>query len=152
MFGLYGTGTHPKIAKSHAGMAGCMEDKEAIQGYINNFRRHLSPYLKPNIGLSSTVYPSESTGAIVEFTIGQGIANSDEFMESEPTVSDALSKIPQHAFGGELGGFHFAGTNVIAEDNRIILIKGGNDEKEWSDEAAQSDAKRVLPPSTGGTE
>ena len=62
----------------------------------------------------------------------------------------ALSKIPQRAFGGNFGGFLFGGTNVIAEGNRIILIKGGNGSEEWSDEGAQSDVKRVVPPAKGG--
>lgn len=127
-----------------------MKDIKTIQSYINNFRRHLSPYLKPNMGLSCKAYPAESSGAILEFMIGPGIANDDEFMQLEPTVNDVLSKIPQRAFGGNLGGFLFGGTNVITEDNRIILIKGGNDAEEWSDEGAQSDVKRVLPPSKGG--
>ncbi len=127
-----------------------MKDTKIIQSYINNFRRHLSPFLKPNIGLSCKVYPAELNGAILEFTIDPGIANDDDFMPPEPTVNDALSKIPQRAFGGNLGGFLFGGTNVIAEGNRIILIKGGDDRKEWSDEAAQSDVKRVIPPAKGG--
>ena len=47
-------------------------------------------------------------------------------------------------------GFVFSGTNVVMEDKRIILIKGGNDESEWNDKAALIDVKRILPPSSGG--
>lgn len=127
-----------------------MKNTKTIQAYINNFRRHLSPYLKPNIGLSCKVYPAEGSGAILEFTIGPSIANDDEFMPIEHTVNDALAKIPQRAFSGNLGGFLFGGTNVVMEDKRIILIKGGNDDTEWNDEAALSDVKRILPPSVEG--
>lgn len=126
-----------------------MSDFFTIQSYINNFRRHLSSFLKPNIGLSCKVYPVEREGAILEFTIGLGIKNSDEFMPLEQTINIALSKIPQHAFGGNLDGFTFGGTNVIAEENRIILIKGGNSSDEWNDEGAKSDVRRVVPAELG---
>ena len=127
-----------------------MKDTNTIQSYINNFRRHLSPYLKPSVGLSCKAYPAKGEGAIFEFTIGLGIANDDEFMPIEVTVNDALGRISQSAFGGYLVGFVFSGTNVVMEDKRIILIKGGNDESEWNDKAALIDVKRILPPSSGG--
>jgi hypothetical protein len=127
-----------------------MNNTTTIQTYINDFRRHLSRYLKPNIGLACKAYPAQGSGAILEFTIRRGIANDDKFMVVEPTVNDALGKIRQHAFGGDLRGFVFAGTNVVMEKDRIILIKGGNDESEWNDEGAQSDVKKILPASAGG--
>lgn len=127
-----------------------MNDKNTIQSYINNFRRHLSPYLKPNIGLSCNVYPAESDGAILEFTIGPGVVNVDNFNVNEATVNDALTKIPQRGFGGNLKGFHFGGTNVVMEDNRIILIKGEDSGSVWSDQAAREDVNRILPQSARG--
>jgi hypothetical protein len=55
-----------------------------------------------------------------------------------------LASIRQRAFGGSLSGFHFGGTNVVMEDNRIILIKGEDAPDSWSDKAALEDVKRIL--------
>ncbi len=127
-----------------------MNDKKTIQLYINNFRRHLSQFLKPNIGLTCRVYPAREAGAILEFTIGPGVINDDEFLSVFPTVNVALSQIKQNAFGGDLKGFRFKGTNVITDGNRIIIIKGGDSKQEWSDKGAYLDAKKVLFPPDGG--
>ncbi len=43
---------------------------QVYQSYINNFRRRLALYLKPSIGLTCNVYPTEDGGGILEFIIG----------------------------------------------------------------------------------
>ena len=121
-----------------------MIDKKKIQTYVNNFRRRLSSYLKPGIGLSCTIHTAED-GAILEFSLGPSIANTDQYQESGTTISGTLASIPQHAFGGNLEAFKFAGTNVIMEKDRIIFIKDGSP-SEWSDEAAEKDVQSVLTP------
>jgi hypothetical protein len=127
-----------------------MKDKKTIQTYVNNFRRRLSPYLKPGIGLVSNIHPADEGGAIIEFSIGPSIENDDNYQVTTTTVSGALSTIPQHAFGGNLDGFKFSGTNLIMEPNRIILIKDDSP-SEWSDEAAKTDVSKILPKSSGGS-
>lgn len=121
-----------------------MKDRQLLQRYINDFRRHLAPYLRPSIGLSCVAYPALQSGALLEFTIGPGIANEDHIKEPFPTVNDALASIKQRAFGGSLSGFHFGGTNVVMEDNRIILIKGEDAPDHWSDKGALEDVKRIV--------
>lgn len=76
-----------------------MKNKQTIQQYINNFRRRLAPYMRPGIGLACTIFPANSQGAILEFKIGTGISNTDEFRPESETVNDALAGIPQRAFG-----------------------------------------------------
>ena len=127
-----------------------MKNKQTIQEYINNFRRRLAPYMRPGIGLACTVFPANSQGAILEFKIGPGISNTDEFRPESETVNEALTGIEQRAFGGNLSGFKFGGTNVIMEDNRIILVKGEDDPSKWNDSAADADVKRILPTANGG--
>ncbi len=121
-----------------------MKDRKVIQEYVNNFRRRIAQFLKPGIGLTCNVYPAESGGAILEFALGPGIENDDTYREVSPTVSRALSQINQRAFGGNLDGFVFTGTNVILEENRIIFIKDDSP-TEWSDNAARNDLTRALP-------
>jgi len=121
-----------------------MQDRRVIQAYINNFRRHLSRYLKPEIGLSCTVHPAERAGAILEFRLGPDVANEDRFLDPRKKVNDALPDLNQRAFGGNLDGFSFVGTNFILMDDRFILIKGGDSSSEWSDDAAAADVRRIA--------
>jgi hypothetical protein len=121
-----------------------MYKHETLQRYVNNFRRHLAPFLKPSIGLSCVVYPAASAGAVLEFTIGQDVSNEDHFKPASSSITDALALVKQQAFGGNLRGFHFGGTNVVMEDNRIILIKGEEAPSHWDDRAAKHDVQKIL--------
>lgn len=120
-----------------------MENKEVIQNYINNFRRDISRFLKPDIGINSTVYPCVEDGAIIEFKFGQGIPTSDEYKPSFKKLSDALKTIPQNAFGGNLDGFKFLGTNYVMEFHRLILIKDDS-ESEWTEKKATEDVFKFV--------
>jgi len=121
-----------------------MNDRKKIQNYINNFRRKIAAYLRPGIGLSCNVHPTETDGAILEFIIGDELQNDDSYKNVTPTINDALSTIEQRAFGGNLDGFKFSGTNLIMEENRIIFIKDDSS-SEWTDIAAQNDVLKLLP-------
>ena len=121
-----------------------MQDQKTLQRYVNDFRRHLAPLLRPSIGVSCVVYPARGIGALIEFTIGPEIANEDMFRPVVDTVNDALSMVKQNAFGGELKGFIFRGTNVIGEGNRVILLKGEDAPEFWDDKAALEDVKRIF--------
>ena len=120
-----------------------MTDKKIIQEYINNLRRRIAQFLKPGIGLTCSVYRAESGGAVLEFSIGPGVENDDIYKEVSPSLSQVLSKIKQSAFGGNLDGFVFSATNMILEENRIIVIKDDT-LSEWTDSAAQRDVTRLL--------
>ncbi|WP_149866612.1 hypothetical protein [Stenotrophomonas geniculata] len=117
--------------------------KKQIQHYINNFRRELSWVLRPGIGLSCLVHPALSGGAVLEFKMGQDIANSDDFEKPSPTLPKALSKIKQNSFTGDLDNLHFTGTSMILEQNRIVLIKD-NAPSEWRDSSAKKDVNKLL--------
>jgi hypothetical protein len=118
-------------------------DKGKYQTYINNFRRRLTPSLKPGVGLSCNVFPSNDGGAILEFSIGNASENDDDYKAISESLGAALSNIKQRMFGGNLEGFNFGGTNTILEDNRIIYIKESNP-KEWSDSAALKDVMALV--------
>jgi hypothetical protein len=120
-----------------------MTDKSIIQTYINNFRRYLAPYLKPGIGLHCTVHPSHAGGAVLEFRMGAQVENDDAYVLPVETLGRALSSIPQQAFGGNLDGFRFSGTNYVLESDRVILIKDDSPAA-WSDGAAAHDVARVV--------
>jgi len=81
------------------------------------------------------VHPANVGGTILEFEIGLDIENDDIYHEPSSTIGQALSKIKQNAFGGNLEGFMFGGTNVILQEQQIILIKDDS-ASVWSDSAA----------------
>jgi hypothetical protein len=121
-----------------------MHKRETLQLYINDFRRHLAPFLRPSVGLRCAVYPANGAGAVIEFTIGPGVSNEDHFSPPSLSINDALSLVKQRAFGGNLRGFHFGGTNVVMEENRIILIKGEESPSHWDNRAARNDVQKIL--------
>jgi hypothetical protein len=121
-----------------------MEDKKKIQEYVNNFRRHLSQYLKPGIGLSCKIYPAQEDGAILDFTIGPDISNEDIFKAPKKTVNSILEEVPQRLVSGNFNAIKFSGTNATMEPNRILLIKGEDDPALWDDKGAKSDVERII--------
>jgi len=121
-----------------------VENKALIQTYLNNIRRHLVPKLRPGIGVSSSFYPASSGGGLLEIQVGPAKANSDVVLPAEPSIGAILMKVPQHAFGGNLSGVKFSGTNIVAEGDRLILIKGDDLPENWSDEAAARDLEMAL--------
>ena len=126
-----------------------MQNKKLIQMYVNNFRRALSPHLKSGVGVKSRIFPAEGEGAILEFEIGPELQNIDEYKDIASTVGIALKGIKQNAFGGQLENINFKGTNVIVENNRIILVKGEDQNELWSDQAVEKDLIRILPKKEG---
>lgn len=90
------------------------------------------------------IHPAVSKGAVLEVVLGELEENDDEYRAPVPTVNDALKRIPQHAFGGDMDGFRFEGTNIVMEPARILLIKGTDQRNEWSDKAVERDVRRIL--------
>ncbi len=121
-----------------------MQDQKIIQTYINNFRRHIAPYLKPGVGLLCKAYPSIQQGAILEFSFRSDVSNADQYSEPTDTINSALKKIPQRMFGGNLDGIRFGGTNISMEPNRIILIKGEDSSELWDDKGALNDVHKIV--------
>jgi hypothetical protein len=129
-----------------------MENRETLQNYVNNFRRNVSPYLKPNIGIQANIYPCSQDGAIIEIKFIPSGTSCDNYESTSGTLSAALSSVNQNAFAGSLSSFHFSGTNLIMDPNRIILIKD-NSLNQWDEQQARKDIKAILSPGqneTGG--
>lgn len=127
-----------------------MENKSTIQAYINDFRRHMSKYLKKGIGLTSKAYPSQGEGCVIELKIGPNLPNDDEIAEVHQSINDVLKKIPQRIVGGNIDGVRFGGTNISMEPDRILIIKGEDDKSLWSDIGAKNDVNRIVSNLTRG--
>ncbi len=121
-----------------------MQDRKLIQSYTNNFRRHIAAFLKPGIGLAFKVRPAKKEGAVLEFLLGPNVENDDEYFALEETVNAVLKHVQQRMVGGNLDGIKFGGTSISMEPNRIILIKGEDNESLWNDDGAKHDVERIM--------
>ncbi len=128
-----------------------MKDKKAIQIYINKFRKELAVKLKPEIGMEVIVHPIKETGAIFELILGVEKSNSDHYERINNKIGQALKKINQHMLQGDTSHMHFKGTSILAENDRIIIIKGGDNPKEWEGDAAANDAIRLIDSVSGNS-
>lgn len=124
-------------------------NKSQIQAYINNFRRRLAPFLRADIGVQCSIFPAKPGGAVLVFQLGSDVENDDIYKPESPSLGKALGQIEQRAFGGNLDGMLFGGTNTILESDKLIFIKDGAS-SEWSDQAAAKDVKAVVPSERGG--
>lgn len=119
-----------------------MKDKGLVRSYISNFRRHLSPYLRPGLGLKCTGILAKSGGGVLKIAFSKNAENSDEIYRSVESVPEAISQLGLKAFGNAQG-IIFSGTNTVLESNAIYLIKG--EERDlWSDAAAKEDVSKIL--------
>lgn len=131
-------------------------DKKTIQRYIDTFtiihRRILNPALTYNI----RCYVSKVQGSLVWFEFiskkpqrGQAITDHPRFAANikyvDYPISDVLNKIPQRGILISSGSnIIFKGTNIIRENNKLVIIKGDNDNKAWSTEEAMKDAQKEV--------
>lgn len=121
-----------------------MEDKKVIQAYVNDFRRHMSKFLKKSVGLACKAYPSSGDGGVIEFKIGPNLSSDDEITEVQQSINDVLKAIPQKIVGGNIDRVKFGGTNISMEPDRILIIKGEDDIDLWSDTGALNDVNKII--------
>ena len=121
-----------------------MQDQKTIQAYINNFRRNITPFLRPGIGLSCEVHPAVQDGAILQFFIGPDVSNVDQYFEPTDTVNSALRNVPERMVGGDPNAIQFSGTSISMKPNRIILIKGEDSLDLWDDKGARADVRHIV--------
>lgn len=119
-----------------------MIERDEIQKYINNFRRRISPYLKTNIGLKTTIYPYDK-GVLLSFEFGLNNQNKEEYKAECRNIGEVFSRSKIDSFGGSNSRATFNGTNFIMSLNTINIIKDFN-EFEWTDEQASNDVHRIL--------
>jgi hypothetical protein len=120
-------------------------DRQEIQNYINNFRRLFSRYLKPDVGIQSTVYPYDK-GSVIVYELGLNLQNKDDLRSSSKEITEALKRT--NLFENEKGEqiHSFIGTNILLIKNKIVVIKDDNS-KEWTEEKAQLDIEKIIQPS-----
>jgi hypothetical protein len=124
-----------------------VQNVETIQSYVNNFRRHLSPVLRPDIGATITAYPARDPGAVLVVMFAKDAPSRDTIEPPFPSVGEILKVVPQRMIDAtNFSGIRFGGTNISMEPNRVVLIKGEDDNNEWDDRAAARDVQRIANP------
>ena len=117
-------------------------ERTTIQNYINNFRTHISRFLKENVGLKTIVYPYHN-GAVLIFEPGVNMPNNDEYKKEVPTINDALMKT--NLFEKEILNLSisFSGTYRLPIPNKLIILKDDS-ESEWTSLKAEKDVKDFI--------
>ena len=116
-------------------------DRQEIQNYINNFRRLISQFLKPDVGIQSIIYPYDN-GVVIVYELGLNLQNKDDFRSNSKDVFEALKRTNLFE-NDEHNNSSFGGTNIFLIKNKIVVIK---DEKpqEWSEERARLDIGKII--------
>lgn len=121
-----------------------LASKKDFEEYGSSFMDNIKRILKPGIGAEITSYLSKIDGSLIYFQLRPGDITFKHKIIEDKGISEALKEIPQKAFGGDLSGIKFAGTNTIIEGNKIIFIKGDNTKDLWNSEIAKNDSEIVT--------
>jgi len=120
-----------------------------LKRYSKHFVENFNKYLNPGFQISVDVYPVNEQGAVLEFKINKNKNKRITLHDSSQKIGLALAKVKQNLIGGDLSNVNFGGTNLVLENDRIIVIKGDNDQNSWSNRAILDDIKRVIEPKKG---
>ena len=115
-----------------------------LKKYVELFKRHIRQYLAPDICVHATIYPVEAEGAVFEFILEKGGKEREQIRPLSATVGKVLESIPQNLVGGNLENVRFGGTNLYLEGNRILVIKGEDEDSTWSGSVIEEDVQRVV--------
>lgn len=129
-----------------------MRRTRELERYCKNFAEFLIANLKPKLSITATAYPSIGPGAVAVFEIKDHSEDGPKSNRVQrprtyaevPSVSHALADIKLQALQGDFSNMRFGGTNIFLQDNRIIIVKGDDQQSSWSKRAAHDDAKRIL--------
>ena len=127
-----------------------MKRSTRLKKYVELFKRNINQFLAPDVDIKTTIYPVEAEGAVFEFVFNRSNDSTETVEKLRPTVGSVLSKIPQRLVTGNIEDIKFGGTNLYLEGDRILVIKGEDDQESWSGTAIIEDVKRVVSSSQGG--
>ena len=120
-------------------------EKQDIQKYINNFRRLFSSYLKPNVGMQTTVYPFDK-GAIIVIELNIETLNKDDIRTKSNDIQDALKRTNLFESEKKEDIHNLVGTNIILIKNKVVFIKDNN-LSEWTLNKVEQDIEKIVKPS-----
>ena len=118
-------------------------DKQLVFNYMIALRGYFLQVVKPNTSVECIGY-TYSGGGLVKIELNDDSRNSVDLIERsmQYEVFHELD-LKQYLGTDKYGRFHFSGTNIIDDGDKIIFIKDDM-EKEWSEEAAKKDILFLL--------
>jgi len=120
-------------------------EQNVIQRYINEFRKYITPNLKPNIGLEIDIYNCGSEGAVLIIFFKPGGKSNDKEIDNYNSIADVLNSINQNFIGGNMSGVVFGGTNMMMDRGRVVMIKDSSKD-EWSSSQLKEDLRKIFQP------
>ena len=127
-----------------------MKRSSRLKKYVELFKRNIKQFVAPDVEIKTVIYPVEAEGAVFEFTFNRNDDSTEKLDRTRPTIGSVLTDIPQRMVEGNIEGVKFGGTNLYLEGDRILVIKGEDDQESWSGNAIIEDVKRVVSTSQGG--
>jgi hypothetical protein len=144
-----------------------MNDDKTINQYARSVIKNLKPSLRKDFRIQLNITPTNESGGVVEVEIiqpstviggrykskapagkgGRVLSNGVAIRVAKKSVNEALIDIPQKMIGGDFSTVTFAGTNIYMEGNRIVFIKGNNED--WSEQNAKDDVEKAINPRMG---
>jgi len=126
-------------AKKLVRVASSKELEVYCEEFINIHRKILRKDL--NYRILSIVSLKKGSLVFFDFTPNPG---SFEYKLTDTPINLELMELPQTGFTGDLSKVDFEGTNIVRERNKLIIVKGDNTKRVWSEEEARRDAFREL--------
>ncbi len=120
-------------------------DEATMKKYAYTFIRIHRRILNPVFSYSIRCFVSMAQGAMVWFQFIQNKKPKFSFQYIDGPISQILSAIPQQAFKfSPSTSVLFEGTNIVRENNKLLIIKGSNRKDAWSIRQAELDAMKEV--------
>ena len=121
-----------------------MKDIKKIERYAERIKSKLHSNVQTGVGIDISVYPAEEKGGVIEIKLNKNTNDTFHLEDPKRSVNDVMRAIPQRLVGGDLSGVSFDGTNISMEGNRILFVKGNDNE--WDVSSADTDLSRIFNP------
>ena len=118
-----------------------MKQTTKLLKYTKLFRKNIQKYLEPEMKIITNIYPIKEKGAIFEFMFNKD-SDKETIKGIEETLLKSFLKIKQEFIDEK--NITFKGTNLLLEDNRIIIIKSTDEPILWNGETIKDDVKRII--------
>lgn len=123
---------------------GSLASRYDLRRYFNKFASIYEKILREGVRPDATAIVSRERGALVFFEFKKQKRRKFKYKVIDERIASAVQGLPQRGFRGDLSGVIFRGKNVIAERNRLMIIKGDNSKDAWSTKEAMKDALEAV--------
>ena len=122
-----------------------MINKETRNNYFNSFVKEICKYLKDGFGLIMSYY-GYTNGSVVKIELKNGASHHIEDKQDSEDIADALfkTKLLSKDVCDSFRGKSVDSTIVAITSINCYLLLKSDDEKEWKEEAASNDFKRIY--------